>query len=366
MKKIIILFFITALFVACNRGEKKTDLADSFTWENVKEENKLVKSLIGYDFIALENNPEYGFSGAISKITYSNDRYYVLDGPRALKRLFIFDNQGKIITKIDKRGRGPEEYLSIADFSVKNDTIYILDNLKVQIVEYDLQGQHLRSRPIDITLPSAISATDYGFLIHRGKYDGDSNDEGYAIFYLDKNLKIFDRLLAYSADAPMLRYESPFVESDDFVVFNQMLWSSIQVFDRKAPTMKEYHIDFGNRQILDRDMCKTDKIFQHRDRYTFFTSVPVFVKSNLIGKVSDKNKILNYNINTETGTIIANEGFDLPLYPACFFPKGGDTIITWLDWFQYEKLPHKPAIPEKYLNHMKNDGVILMAISLLK
>lgn len=73
----------------------------------------------------------------ISKIKIHNNNYYILDC--SLKSLVVFDANGKFIHKLNKVGRGPGEYLSLEDFVVYNDTLYVLSSASQKIIVCDLR-----------------------------------------------------------------------------------------------------------------------------------------------------------------------------------------------------------------------------------
>lgn len=58
--------------------------------------------------------------GNINKIIRKNDHYYVATAGDILRarEILIFDQQGRYVNKIDRAGRGPDEYNYIGDFDV--------------------------------------------------------------------------------------------------------------------------------------------------------------------------------------------------------------------------------------------------------
>lgn len=60
--------------------------------------------------------------------------------------LLIFDEKGNYLRKIDKQGRGPGEYISIADFEIdpKTGEIYIVDSGNRKILIYTREGNFAR------------------------------------------------------------------------------------------------------------------------------------------------------------------------------------------------------------------------------
>ncbi len=91
-----------------------------------------------FEVIPLETIDESIIS-YIERVKTYNNRFYIQD--REQKVIFIFDENGKYINKINRLGRGPGEYIYINDFDIYNDYIYILSVPK--ILRYDLNGKYI-------------------------------------------------------------------------------------------------------------------------------------------------------------------------------------------------------------------------------
>lgn len=107
--------------------------------DNIKKEDRINCSNYFRDVetIILETN-ETSLISSIDGIQVLDNNIYVLD--KDLSNIYVFDKQGKFLNKIGTKGIGPNEYLSIADFTIdsKNKLIYILDNALNKVFVYDL------------------------------------------------------------------------------------------------------------------------------------------------------------------------------------------------------------------------------------
>ena len=74
----------------------------------------MVKSI---DYIKLDSSEPIG---VIDKMIVTKDKIYILDCYTA-QQIFVFDKTGNLLFRIKNKGRGPKEYLSVADMQV--DTI---------------------------------------------------------------------------------------------------------------------------------------------------------------------------------------------------------------------------------------------------
>lgn len=86
-----------------------------------------------FDIFALETTDSC-LVGGICRTIYTNDLYYILDNNSVI---FIFNPQGKFVSKLDKIGRAPDEYIHIRDFTVIGENIWIYDEIRRKLSCYD-------------------------------------------------------------------------------------------------------------------------------------------------------------------------------------------------------------------------------------
>lgn len=94
-----------------------------------------------FRIIPLETTPECLIGGEIRQIFYRDGRVYVVE--KMAKGVFVFDDNGKFISKIQSLGQGPEEYLNIKAVSITDDKILILDDFGRKVLIYDLNCNYL-------------------------------------------------------------------------------------------------------------------------------------------------------------------------------------------------------------------------------
>ena len=66
------------------------------------------------DYIKLDSSEPIG---VIDKMIVTKDKIYILDCYTA-QQIFVFDKTGNLLFRIKNKGRGPKEYLSVADMQV--------------------------------------------------------------------------------------------------------------------------------------------------------------------------------------------------------------------------------------------------------
>ncbi len=93
-----------------------------------------------YEPIVLETTDDC-LIGEASKIAFSNDTIIIAD--EQTNSVFIFDGNGKFITKIHRVGRGPEEYIELTDVFVCDHHILVLDYEQSKVCCYNFKGKCL-------------------------------------------------------------------------------------------------------------------------------------------------------------------------------------------------------------------------------
>lgn len=164
MKIVIISFIFLTNFISC---KQKLDLKNGQIIEIPKRmaDNSNFKlsdiaSKIDYVFLEQSNNNSY-FSNP-SKIKISNKWIVVWDN--IVKKLYLFNKDGKFISNISKKGKGPGEYISIRDFNIdpNEQSVYILD-FEGNITQFSMDNILIKSIKLS-EKPSHFMFRNNGFL----------------------------------------------------------------------------------------------------------------------------------------------------------------------------------------------------------
>lgn len=151
MKRIIILFLSAIIFYSCtekNKNEKNTIYVDL----NQKQAVSIFDIFSKIDIIPLETN-DSSLIKQITKVIVKDNRFYILD---ETNQILTFSADGKFLFRINHRGEGPTDYISISDFNVFNDSLFLLSNLDNKMHIYDSNGNFGRK----FSLPSITGAYD--------------------------------------------------------------------------------------------------------------------------------------------------------------------------------------------------------------
>jgi len=135
----LILILIIGLS-ACNQNSSKPSNSEYITINiDDREISDIMISDMFSEFELIRLETDTVPIGQIRKLKIFNDKIYILDR----SGLFIFSGTGEILYLIYKKGKGPEEYLSISDFTVDSDeNLYISDHSGKKIVRYNSKGEY--------------------------------------------------------------------------------------------------------------------------------------------------------------------------------------------------------------------------------
>jgi hypothetical protein len=173
--------FIIICFITYGCTEKKTVKENVI---NIEMPHKLVDKyfITNTNIIKLQTN-DSTLLGFLMDVKISSDTIYVLD--QFIKRIYLFDMNGKNIGKIDNLGKGPNEYLRIQDFDVFKNEIYLLTDNKIIIFnKKNLQAK--REVKLDNMYPYSLMVGKKNITLSTNNFPS-----GYILNYLSKeNLRI--------------------------------------------------------------------------------------------------------------------------------------------------------------------------------
>ncbi|MBW6535465.1 MAG: 6-bladed beta-propeller [Mariniphaga sp.] len=139
-----IILFIIAGFVGCKESDTNhlitIDVTKSYP---VKE--LILQDFMDVEYIPLETNDEFVTQGVVMAI---GNKYILVKNRSNDGDIFVFDrNTGKALRKINRMGKGPEEYTHITDIVLeeKKNELFINSMTSKKILVYDLFGNFKRS-----------------------------------------------------------------------------------------------------------------------------------------------------------------------------------------------------------------------------
>ncbi|MBD5332062.1 MAG: 6-bladed beta-propeller [Bacteroides sp.] len=130
-----------------------TNIQDVDLLKTYPEKKITIDDIADIRYIPLETNEE-SVIGFARKVSFGDDKIFVYDGQG--DQILIFDNDGKYLSKINRKDAGPHGYNKITDMTVDFDSqlVYIMDlSFPRKLKAYDFDGY----RQKEFTIPNEPS-----------------------------------------------------------------------------------------------------------------------------------------------------------------------------------------------------------------
>ncbi|MHB2153935.1 6-bladed beta-propeller [Calditrichota bacterium GD2] len=90
--------------------------------------------------------------GDISQLYLTENENYIVTDTKFSRRVFLFDKRGQFVSVIGKNGNGPGEYVTpYYSFESKN-FIYIIDDIKQNLIKFDNSGNYISTKNLKIPI----------------------------------------------------------------------------------------------------------------------------------------------------------------------------------------------------------------------
>lgn len=195
---LVSLFFLLGV-VSCNGGIESMQSVQSINVPTDRNDSSVVfDSLFKKNrYVILETTAE-SLIRKVGKVAVYKGDIYILDTRE--KQLLIFDKEGKFKHKISHMGQGPEEYLSLTDFTIKEDQLILLDRVGAKLLFYSMDDS--------LASIQRIEKAQSVFVLGNGKYalnaelgaaDYTADKEYYSYVYYEDSKPIY-RHVAYNKE----------------------------------------------------------------------------------------------------------------------------------------------------------------------
>jgi len=137
---------ILCLIICFGCHSNRTELPVLDVLKQYSEKKIILQDIAEIEYIPLESSDDVLLT--FSNIKYLSDKYIIaINGSRG--EVFTFSRDGKIVCHFNRKGRGPQEYISIYSiaFDERAEEFYISDasSLEPRIQVYTKEGDYLRS-----------------------------------------------------------------------------------------------------------------------------------------------------------------------------------------------------------------------------
>lgn len=363
--------FLILLFIACTVGCRSSNSGEYQTihiQKNIVDAISIDDILTEYRFVSLEATGS-SIVGDPQKVILKNDVIFVFDG----RRIFQFTTQGDFLRTLDRRGRGPQEYLGIWDFTVSTEEIIIWDQNSKTIFRYSLDNTYINSYPID-----HFAATIY--LIDKDSLLFSSNYQRFDDYkFIIRDLKTMDSITSfYPINKAQRTYRHFMGQMNYYVYKNTLLFHEPMnnyIYKIENGEFKPvYYFDIYGHSTPD---AFWDQEYEHTGaaRMTaqekgYCYGTPTYVESDAQVFFSffngDKNMYCRYL--KKTGESVQFERLtlfqDLPAVKPWTYSDSEDHILLIFDSSDFFDENNMPYVTE--LSHISNNGNPVICIAKLK
>ncbi|OFX79978.1 MAG: hypothetical protein A2X20_00090 [Bacteroidetes bacterium GWE2_40_15] len=193
--------------------------------------------------LKLETNNESLIKGISKVIPYKN-RFYIFDSRSQV--IFCFDSTGNYLFKINRLGRGPEEYERVEDFNINsfNDQLILLVPWGF-ILTFDLDGNFISKTK----LPEEVKSYNNVYAINKDTLLFLSSNEYRAVYYSSKNKIIIDKCLGED-EMPEIGLTTGSVYTYDDSLYFSSVGLNNNVLNMSDPNRRiVYNWDFGSNNL---------------------------------------------------------------------------------------------------------------------
>lgn len=139
-----IILFIIAGFVGCKESDTNHLITVDVT-KSYPEKELILQDFMDVEYIPLETNDEFMTQGVVMA---TGSKYIIVKNWTREGDIYVFDrNTGKALRKINRMGKGPEEYSFLSEIALdeENNELFINSSSSKKILVYDLSGNFKRS-----------------------------------------------------------------------------------------------------------------------------------------------------------------------------------------------------------------------------
>lgn len=208
-------------------------------------------------YIPLETNDSV-ICGQIERLYRYNHKFYIFD--HSSDAIFIFDEKGKLVKKIENKGRGPQEYVRIDHYALDKNSgySYIYCGRSQKILQYNEWGEFMKTIPCQFITSSFCVLSANTFLLYGGNFPNQT--------VFQKTYPQQDRLVIYHAPEQKYdpiglkwKYDENYMTSgmdrnffhcEDTISFIEKFGNYVYRFEPlNNHLLCQYYIDFGKYNL---------------------------------------------------------------------------------------------------------------------
>lgn len=265
-----------------------------FTWE----------SRLGNDARIIEladTSKEYSFT-EISKLVLKDDKLYISDW--ITRRIITFDMNGNPVSVLNRRGRGPEEYLRITDFDVDDrGGVWLLDGQQDVVKHYASDGRFLSQAKTGDCQYSNLLFND-GYLYLGVSYWDKTDNKDCKVVKADTSLNIVSRYgkMPETVDPDFTYPSRGFSYVNGEILYNNPIDDYVVVLDSDG-YKGDVFFDFGSKSVPDEIRKAIEPHLKDMPDYTFLVNCIGVSGDIVVGTLREGDGYVDFLLDEKNKTI---------------------------------------------------------------
>jgi len=362
MKQRVLLIFYAIIVIvnSCSKSDKGLEAElIPFNKLQVMSYDDIREDLFGnMEYTVLKaDSTDYMFASP-QKIVYKDNTYYIHDWMNRMNsKLVAFDKKGNPVLSLNKRGKGPGEYLQISDFDIDdNKDLWIVDGQNDVLLHYSDECRFIDSKklPFEVSYIKCINGGMLFFVLSKWNISDYKNEQ---ILLSDTALNIRKSMLNYDKFVdPDFEFPSfGFTELNGSLLYHQPISDTVYKINNEGELIKTYNFDFGSRTVPDEIKKDIGLHYDELEHFSFLAKSVYIDESVIIGSVyQGRNK--DFVIDRKQGKLyLQNED-----YKGLFFMGVSDgNIIYYLLPGTQNSIDN---LPEEILSNMESGNEVLALV----
>lgn len=363
-----------SLLFAVSCGQK---VANTYSI-NPEQLDSLSDMLEPNEYIPLETTEE-SLMSEIDIFKKIGSNYFFSDNTDAI---FIFDEAGRFVNKINRNGRGHGEYVRIKDFDVRDNQLYVLSEGLLKVLVYNFEGDFLRSYDTDYSYAKLYLLDDDKFVLYA---DNSNNGHYNYVIYDEATRSVISKFDPFEKNVSWLfsSINSFNRVGDDCLVLKPFDYT---IYELKSDSIVPFmNIDFITENRLEGDKRDIEKM---ADTYSFdvykfmegrkYDNVIMHIRS--VTRVGNKiyvyynfSQIVNFYLSSVNKSTREVKTINMSEQRSASVPVigdepilSGDKMISIADPFRIRKCIENRRVDNEILNNIKESDNPVLVVSKLK
>ncbi|MCH7413533.1 6-bladed beta-propeller [Belliella sp. R4-6] len=368
--KVLCFVLVSLAFLSCNRSNK-TYFDESNTSFYFGKGDLDIRDVVNLpEYINLDQSGDYFFT-QVDKLIISENFIFVLD-LTGLNHVYVFDLNGKFISRLGEIGDGPDEYRRLGDFDVTSDgQVILLDRQRKRLFVYSTDWALLEVKKFEFRADSFVALKN-GFLFGLVIESEFSDINGYQVIKTDKEFNVLAKFEKYPEGFMDVKFHTGlFTKFDKYIYYHKPVTDFALQFDLEGNPLKKINLILENPNEFESYKNDYGALAEMRStkNFKYLNSPPILVGDIVFAQgYSGDNKVL-FLYDQLSGVFneihIKPWNFNHLNVNFPYFSGGNKFVATILEYELYLVDWGKGKIPEDVSNHI-NEGGVTVALYYLK